>query len=100
MEFCNDGKTVIFGNVQFQQYTGLYDDNGCEICEGDVVYAYKPNSHLEGRYVVVWDSKKGRWAYQSGNHIEKYQVGKAGNMHCLINGNLFEDAEFQYILKK
>lgn len=86
-------------DITFLKYTGLYGDRGQEICEGDVVYAYKPNSSLEGHYVVVWDEKRGRWAYKNGNIIEKYQVGKVGNMHCVIQGNILEHTEFQYIAK-
>lgn len=92
-----DGNSEIKNDIILQQYTGLYSDDEEEICEGDVTYAYKNNSSLEGHYIVVWDSKRGRWAYKSGNHIEKYQVGKVGNMHCTIQGNYLEHIELQYI---
>lgn len=90
------GHYSVTHNLIFCKRTGLYDDNGKEIVEGDIVYAYKKGTPLDGYYTIIWDTKRGRWAYKSGNHIEKYQVGKAGNMHCFIQGNIFEHTEYQY----
>lgn len=91
------GVRTEYRGLYIMQFTQLYDDDGNEICEGDVCYAYKTNSGLEGYYTVVWDSRRGRWAYKNGRVHEKYQVGKAGNMHCIIKGNIFDDAELKYI---
>lgn len=80
----------LYKNCLLSQYTGLLDDHMEEIAEGDIVKAYKKGSGLNGTYTVVWDSKHGRWAYKNGHVLEKYQVGKAGNMHCTVIGNIFE----------
>lgn len=94
-----DGKTIINKQMITMQYTGLHDDLGDEICEGDVCYAFKKSSGLNGYYRVTWDEIRGRWAYMSGSVCERYQVGKAGNMHCKIVGNQFDTPALDNIWK-
>jgi uncharacterized phage protein (TIGR01671 family) len=93
-----DGKKVR-KNLITHQSTGLFDDNSVEIMEGDIVWAYKANSNLNGYYKVVWDNLRGRWAYMNGEVLEKYQVGKSGNTHCKILGNEFDNPKLNHIRK-
>lgn len=79
--------------IIFMQYTGLKDKNGKEIYEGDIVQAYKPNSYLDGSYAVIWDEKRGRWAYDSTFLDRMYQVGSAGNLTCEVIGNIYENED-------
>lgn len=85
-----DGETYIRDDIVFHQYTGLYADDGEELCDGYIVHAYKPNSGLDGLYTITWDDKRGKWAYMKDGRIEPYQVGKAGNAHCFIRGNIHD----------
>lgn len=74
-----------------QQFTGLLDSNGKEIYEGDIVKASKPNSYLDGEYIVAWHEKKGRWYYSNQpTYKDLYQVGSSGNLWCEVIGNIFE----------
>jgi uncharacterized phage protein (TIGR01671 family) len=92
------GKETELRNLLFMEYTGLYDDAGDEICEADIVFAKKSASNLNGYYMVVWDSLRGKWAYRSHKVVESFQVGKAGNAHCKIVGNLHDDPNLNHRL--
>lgn len=83
--FINDEQSVVM------QFTGLYDNKGTEIWEGDIVRAYKPNSYLDGVHQIVWDSNRGRWAYFQTFLSIKYQVGNSGNIKCEVIGNIYEN---------
>lgn len=84
------GETSIREDIEFHQYTGLYSDDGEEICENDIVYAHKPNSGMDGIYTITWNQERGRWSYEKDGILEPYQVGKAGNAHCYIRGNIYD----------
>ncbi len=86
------GRTMtIFTWLTKRQFTGLLDSNGKEIYEGDIVKASKPNSYLDGEYIVAWHEKKGRWYYSNQpTYKDLYQVGSSGNLWCEVIGNIYE----------
>lgn len=75
------------------EFIGSLDKNGREIYEGDICKAYKPNSYLDGNYAVVWDDKRGRWAYDNTFLDRMYQVGSANNLACEIISTIYENPE-------
>lgn len=99
------GETILLGGfmrVPFEElndcealeFTGMVDRNGTEIYEGDICYAHKSNSYLDGNYVVAWHDTKGRWYYKNQpEYKDLYQVGCAGNLKCEVIGNIFDNPE-------
>jgi uncharacterized phage protein (TIGR01671 family) len=93
--YCGNG-SVDDGEIDIQQFTGLFDKNGKEIYDGDIVKAFKPNSYLDGNYEVAWHETKGRWYYKNQpTYKDLYQVGCAGNLKCEVIGNIYDNPELR-----
>lgn len=71
-----------------EQYTGIKDENGKEIYEGDIVS--KHNSDLKG---VVKQVKDGQWAIYWDNTPDGYYVLFKYSNLCEVVGNIHENSE-------
>lgn len=69
-----------------EQYTGLKDKNGKEICEGDILQI---DDHILGDFVVVWHNFG--WKIKRSVGYESLSVHKSED--CTVIGNIHENGE-------
>ena len=90
-----------FGGCQLMQFTGLYDKNGIEIYEGDILSDW---NEVDGKQVqsflqVFWCSDKGAWKLDnsfeqdktSGDLLSEELIGFSYE----ITGNIYENPELK-----
>lgn len=72
-----------------QQYTGLQDDNGKDIYEGDIcqyTYHITHGPHEDGHGVVYWDDEIGGFLFDETSQFNRIELTK-----CEVIGNIFEN---------
>ena len=78
---------VEWGNdLILQQFTGLYDKNGKEIYEGDILKLSLPKFDEPRYFEVIW-GENGKWCMRRGGGINSLYHAK--KTHEII-GNIYE----------
>lgn len=106
IDFKNDevidenGDIHKFSDIELMQFTGLYDKNGKEIYEGDIVfidtYSYE-EPEFDGEFRVVYDETKGIWLLldleNDGNFYTFEDICGYYKTGLKIIGNIYENSD-------
>lgn len=82
------GDFIHFSDIELIQSTGLFDKNGKEIFEGDIVkHDPVPNPFISNAYFEIIRARSGEW------RMDNYRGGQVlayGNHEVEVVGNIYE----------
>ena len=85
--------TVPFDDVVLMQSTGLFDKNGKEIFEGDIVEWEHKDTGQFVRGIVKYDAEFGFWGMTDARFNDLRAIGYLANQKVTVLGNIYENKE-------
>lgn len=87
------GNVYGLNQVTFMQSTGLFDKNGKEIFESDIVeWKHKDTGQLV-RGIVKYDTELGFWGMTDARFNDLTAIGYLANQRVTVLGNIYENPE-------
>ena len=100
----NDSNRVVsefldFCDVVLMQSTGLFDKNGKEIFESDIVeWEHKDTGQLV-RGIIKYDTELGSWGMTDARFNDLRAIGYLANQKVTVLGNIYQNEELAEELK-
>ena len=86
-------RTCSFDDIILMQSTGLFDKNGKEIFESDIVeWEHKDTGQLV-RGIVKYDTELGFWGMTDVRFNDLRAIGYLANQRVTVSGNIYQNKE-------
>lgn len=86
-----DGHEHDFGRSKLGDFTGLVDEKGIRIYEGDILEEHCNEYYGDVPVVVRWAAEKGAWT--SAGEFASDREGALGGGHMSLNGEHFKNCK-------
>ena len=86
---CEEWGVFNWADVEMREYTGLHDNNGAEIYEGDII---RPRNHTGPWIGVVVYRPGGFWILEVAGEESGEETTWSPSIKCEVIGNIYENA--------
>lgn len=90
-EDSEDNEWIVNNDLNLMQSTGLYDMEGTEVFEGDILHHQKQTEYT---FIVKYDNDKGRWYGDGLSRTYRIDIAKRFlPYYYKVIGNIYENPE-------
>lgn len=93
----NDYITAYPDEIELMQSTGLYDKEGTEVFEGDILHH---QIQTEYTFIVKYDKDNGRWYGDGLSRTYRIKIKKDFLPYYKVIGNIYENQELVTVNEK